>query len=244
MQFSSALLALFVASGALAAPSQRSGKDTTITVILQNQATELGTQTTLQSGFRDTKAPVGSSGPFSTIELKVGKDVVNRDAYRCAIYDKDNKPIVATRGENVDVTFSDAGKGEWTFKKPSFVSSIICDPTFKKIGPEGKEIRVILQDQATETGSQTVFAENDKTPKAPVGSSGPYQTIEIQVGAIVENQGYRCQALDKHNKPIVAVRGKNVDTTFSDADKGEWTFKHRSEVKAIICDPTFVAKPQ
>ncbi|KAF2119268.1 hypothetical protein BDV96DRAFT_596012 [Lophiotrema nucula] len=240
MQYSSALLALFAATGAFAAPTYK-GADNTIRVILQDQATETGSQTTLKSGVRDIKTP-STSGPFSTIELKVGADVPNRDEYRCAIWDEAGKPIVATRGANVDITFSDAGKGEWTFRKASKVASIICDPTFKKIDPKENQITVILQDQRTELGTQTTFtagARQELTPSSP----GPYETVEIKVGSVVD-PAQRCQVNDKHGKPIVAVRGKNTDTTFSDAKKGEWTFKHRQEVSSIICDPTFVAKPQ
>lgn len=146
-----------------------------------------------------------------------------------------------TRGANTDITFGDGDKGEWTFKQESKVSSIICDPTFKKVGVDATQIRVVLSNQATELGSQTVFAEGKRQEQRPVGSSGPFQTIEIRVGALVQKQDTRCQALDKAGKPIVATRGKNTDVTFSDAGKGEWTFKKESEVSKIICDPAFKA---
>lgn len=57
------------------------------------------------------------------------------------------------------------------------------------------------------------------------------------VGAFVKKQDYRCSVIGKDGKPVVAKRGKNVDTTFSDAGKGEWTFAQKSEVKSVVCDP-------
>ena len=72
------------------------------------------------------------------------------------------------------------------------------------------EVRVILQSQATETGSQTVFKNVDvRKQKAPVGSTGPFETIEISVGADAQ-QDLRCQALDLDGKPIIAKRNANV----------------------------------
>ena len=35
------------------------------------------------------------------------------------------------RGENEDTTFSDAGKGVWTFVQEAEVDAIICDPAFE-----------------------------------------------------------------------------------------------------------------
>lgn len=73
-----------------------------------------------------------------------------------------------------------------------------------------KEVRVILQNQAIELGSQTVFKNVDvRKHKRPVGSSGPFETIEIDVGADAQ-QDLRCQVLDPEGKPIIATRGENV----------------------------------
>ena len=67
-------------------------------------------------------------------------------------------------------------------------------------------------------------------------TKGPFETIEINVGAAAQ-QDLRCQALDLDGKPIVATRGANVDITFSDADKGAWTFRDGAvEVSRIICE--------
>ena len=240
MQYSSLFLAALASSGTLAVPYTKYSADTSLRVILSNQATETGSQTVLTSGKRQQAPPVGSTGPFQTVELSVGAGVQDQ-GYRCQILDHDGKPIVIKRGANTDITFSDADKGEWTFRHESSVSKIICDPTFKKIGAEASEIRVVLSNQATETGSQTVFPDvsGGRQHKPPVGTCGPFETVEIVVGALVEKQDIRCKLIDENAKPIVATRGKNTDITFSDANKGEWTFKATSEVSNIICDPAF-----
>ena len=99
----------------------------------------------------------------------------------------------------------------------------------------------MLSNQATETGSQTVFPDvsGGRQHKPPVGTTGPFETVEIVVGALVEKQDIRCQLINKHGKAIVATRGANTDITFSDANKGDWTFRHESSVSKIICDPAF-----
>ncbi|CAF9925915.1 MAG: hypothetical protein HETSPECPRED_006205 [Heterodermia speciosa] len=240
MQYSSLFLAALASSGTLAAPWPKPAADTSLRVILSNQATETGSQTVLNSGSRQQAPPVGSTGPFQTVELVVGAGVQNQD-YRCQILDDAGNPIVIQRGANTDITFADGDKGEWTFRHESSVSQIICDPTFKKIGSDASEIRVVLSNQATETGSQTVFPDvsGGRQHQPPVGTTGPFETVEIVVGALVEKQDIRCQLIDENGKPVVATRGANTDITFSDANKGEWTFKAESEVSKIICDPAF-----
>ena len=244
MQYSSLFLAALASSGTLAtplkAPRTNSVSDTSLRVILSNQATELGSQTVLTSGSRQHARPVGSSGPFHTVELSVGAGVKDQD-YRCQILDHAGKPIVIKRGANTDITFSDADKGEWTFRHQSHVSKIICDPTFKKIGAEASEIRVELSNQATETGSQTVFPDvsHGRQHKPPVGTTGPFETVQIVVGSLVEKQDIRCKLINEHGHAIFANRGGKRDKTFSDAKKGEWTFEDESEVTKIICDPAF-----
>jgi hypothetical protein len=86
----------------------------------------------------------------------------------------------------------------------------------------GKQVTVILQSQSSETGSQTTFRSvNSRKEKAPVGSTGPFETIEIDVGPLAD-QELRCQALDAYGNALIATRGANIDTSFSDADKGPW----------------------
>jgi len=244
MQYTSFLLATIAATSVIAAPViQERSYDNKLTVILTNEATETGSQTTFYEGQREEGGPSGSNGPFQKVELRLGKDVQRKDL-RCKIIDDQGHDIVVLRGENVDITFADGGKGAWTFRKESKVSEIICDPYFRKIDKSNFETRVILQNLSTELGSQTSLKEGPRVTAKPTGSTGPFQTVEISVGAWSEKQDLRCSVLDKAGKPITAKRGKNVDTTFSDADKGAWTFLYESEVSEIVCDESFVAKPQ
>lgn len=239
-------LSLLAATGALAAPHSRrsydNSYDNTVTVILSDGG-ETGAQVSgLQSTVRDMGTPA-LSGPFSTLEVSLGKDVQNQEL-RCQALDNYGYPIVGTRGANIDTTFSDADKGAWTFRQPSYVSEVVCDPSFVKIDPNSDELslRVILQSQSTETGSQTVLPAGSLVDLPPVGSSGPYETVELSVGSLVEKQDYRCQILDTAGKPLIVLRGENRDITFSDADKGAWTLETPSEVGDIVCNPTFVAQ--
>ncbi|KAF2010834.1 hypothetical protein BU24DRAFT_427034 [Aaosphaeria arxii CBS 175.79] len=130
MQFSTLFLAALSATGSLAAPLQSRGASNEVRVALSNQAIELGVQNTFVDGKRDVKTP-SSSGPFQTVELRLGPKVKNPNL-RCQIRDQQNKPITVVRGANVDITFADGGKGPWTLKKTAKVSSIICDPAFKQ----------------------------------------------------------------------------------------------------------------
>ena len=149
---------------------------------------------------------------------------------------------MAIRGENTDITFSDADKGPWTFKQAREVSQITCGPAFVAVSPGAFDVTVILQNQATELGTQTVFEDfTMREAQRTVGSSGPFQTVEISVGELLD-PALRCKILDLAGRPIVGLRGENRDITFSDAHKGAWTFeKPQSRVSKIICDPAFVA---
>lgn len=176
----------------------------------------------------------------------MGKNVQKQD-YRCQILDHMNAPIILKRGANIDITFGDGDKGAWTFRDtPSAVSKVVCDPTFAKIDPSTSKVSVRLTNQGAELGTTTDFPDPSdmKLKSDPVGSKGPYTNVEIIVGELVKKQDIRCQLNNRHGMPIVAKRNANVDTTFSDADKGEWTFKAESEVDKIICDPAFKAAPQ
>ncbi|KAJ4515855.1 hypothetical protein HRR83_004424 [Exophiala dermatitidis] len=240
MQYSTSILCLLAATGALAAPhSQRSTNDTSVRVVLSDGG-ETGAQVSFDDSTVHNTGVPALDGPFATVELKLGADVPNKDL-RCQILDDMGHPIVIQRGANTDITFSDADKGPWTFRNSSsLVSQVVCDPTFTQIDASASQLRVILEDQATETGSQTLLPAGQREESKPVGSMGPYETVELKVGELVEDQDYRCQVLDGHGQPIVVLRGENRDITFSDAGKGAWTFENRSEVSDIVCDPTFV----
>jgi len=236
-------IALLAATGALAAPHSRRTYDDTVTVILSDGG-ETGAQV---SGLSSTYTATGTpalSGPFTSIQISLGADVQNKDL-RCQALDNYGYPIGGVRGANVDDTFSDAGKGPWTFRQPVYVSEVVCDPTFVKIDPTDDKLnlRVVLESQSTETGSQTQLPANTVlVDLPPVGSSGPFETVELRVGSLVEKQDYRCQVLDMAGKPLIVLRGENRDITFSDAHKGAWTLETPSEVSDIVCNQSFVAQ--
>jgi hypothetical protein len=259
MRYSTLLVSALAATGAIAAPARNPKTKGSLTVILEDPSQELATQTQFTEGKRQTKPPVGSSGPFTTVQLSLDANVVQKDI-RCQVLDDKKQPIVLVRGQSVDVTFSDADKGPWTFKAGSSkVSSIICDPAFKKAEPttasntgnstvdaingsKDTDIRVTLTDG--DLATQTAFGDAglQREVQNPTGSSGPYNSVALSLGADVQNQDLRCQVLDKNGKPITVKRGESVDTTFSDAKKGPWSFLNpaSSEVDKIVCDPAFV----
>ena len=242
MQYSSLFLATLSATGALAAPRFTTRGDHAIKVTLESQATETGAQLFFHEHALPQQLVPASSGPFETFLLELGADV-DPQTLRCKALDANNVPVVGLRGENVDITFSDAGKGEWTFRKPSEVASVICDPTFVASSKSDNTVVVQLSGPG-ELATQTSFTGAMSETSAPVGSSGPYDTIQVTVGPLVEDQAIRCQLIDEAGVAIFGVRGANTDTTFSDAKKGPWTFRDgATDVSAITCDPAFVANP-
>ncbi|KAK5170626.1 uncharacterized protein LTR77_005215 [Saxophila tyrrhenica] len=237
-----AISSLLVAASSVIALPQGTNLDTSVTVILQNQAIELGSQTTFGNvNSAQTQPPVGSSGPYSTIEINLGADVANT-ALRCQALDVSGAPLIAIRGDNTDTTFSDADKGAWTFLQPSEVSAVVCDPAFVAVAPGSYDVVVTLSGPS-ELATQTTLSGVKRDIRTPTASGGPYNSINIAVGPLVSPE-LRCKVKNQANRAIVATRGENIDTTFSDADKGAWAFQKESAVSNIICDPRFVAKPQ
>lgn len=224
--------------------------DLEIIVSLSNADKALGSRTGFLQGQRQEQPPDNSKGPFKTVNIIVGKNVENKDI-RCKLIAPGGQPIKARRGENnIEQTFADADKGEWAFLEDSEVESIICDPAFKKGDGSGnggeaaeKIVRVVLSDQATETGVAFELA-SDKRDEEAIKPSTVFSAIEIRAPADVK-ETLRCQIEDKAGQVIVAVRGANTDKTFSDAGKGAWNFKipERTQVGKIICDPAFKADP-
>lgn len=103
------------------------------------------------------------------------------------------------------------------------------------------EVKVILDSSLSTSFGNRVSHRETKRP----ASHGPFSTVELSVGKNFPQQALRCQILDHHHQPVVIVRGENIDTTFSDAEKGLWTFRDgQSRVSRVVCDPTFVANPQ
>lgn len=245
MHYSTIAFSLLASTGALAAPLT-SMVDNSIQIVLSSRG-DAATNTKVNFFSEDmantaSLGDFGASFEYDTVALQLGKDVVNQDL-RCKAVDVAGNDIVVLRGANTDVSFSDAGKGAWTFLTPTAVGAVICDPTFLKITPEalaeGSTLRVVLSNQQTETGSQTALSSGMREEAAPIGSSGPFETVELRVGKFVQKKDYRCQILDNWGQAIDLTRGNSSSNTFSDAGKGDWTLNYVSEVSSIICDPNF-----
>jgi hypothetical protein len=250
MRYSTLAFAALSASSVTATPWGQYSytTDAEITVAMSNSAKGIGSRTQFMGDRRQEQPANGSRGPFKTINIIVGKNVEKKDI-RCKILDNAGKEIKAERGpSNVDQTFADGGKGEWSFLQESEVSSIICDPAFKKgdgagTAPAGgNEIRVVLSDQAAELGIAFTLREGSRD-ELLVGTSEEFSSIEVTAPANVKDT-LRCKILDKAGMEVTARRGDNpvnIDTTFSDAGKGAWLFDQpkRTQIGKIICDPTF-----
>ncbi|KAF2875112.1 hypothetical protein BDV95DRAFT_308729 [Massariosphaeria phaeospora] len=101
-------------------------------------------------------------------------------------------------------------------------------------------IRVTLA--TSEVAFQTAFeAAGLSREEVDTRSKGPFDRVELRVGADVQKQDLRCQILDAEGKPVTVQRGENVFTTFADGAGGPWTFLEpmQSEVLKIVCDPAF-----
>ncbi|KAF9697312.1 hypothetical protein EKO04_004542 [Ascochyta lentis] len=119
-----------------------------------------------------------------------------------------------------------------------FATSALARPARRQISDNS--ITVQLSGPG-ELATQTSFQEGLRQFKRPTGSRGPYDTVTLEVGKGVKQQGLRCQVRDERNEPIVVLRGPNRDITFSDGDGGSWSFEGSAQnVVAIICDPAFL----
>jgi hypothetical protein len=251
MQYSTAFLSALFATAALARPARRTTFDNSIVVQLSGPG-ELATQTSFSEGWRQSKTPTGSFGPFDTVALELGKDVHQQDL-RCQVRDSNDKPIVVLRNGNREITFADGDAGSWTFEDGAmYVSAIICDPTFVKgIAPPAEKstklpsINVRLSG-LNELATNTAFVQGGLVREVQSAKNPSINTFELTLDPKVQNQALRCQVLDKAGKPITGKRGANVDITFADGGNGPWTFinakgeKINVDTSAVICDPAFV----
>lgn len=127
----------------------------------------------------------------------------------------------------------------------------MCSPLLKKTSPEalaaGQEVFVNLRRSKDEHHPYSVgpFTGDKREQFSIKNNQGEYLTdefisVEISVGKFGA-QDIRCALLDHRGRPVEAKRGQNIDTTFSDADKGEWDFlvPEKSVVYDVICDPKF-----
>ncbi|KAK5683582.1 hypothetical protein LTS10_005115 [Elasticomyces elasticus] len=124
--FITSVALLMAASSAIAAPSRRQAvADTKIRVILRD---DVGGKQEVRFANINSNIGQGVSGVFTTLEVDVGTDVDS--TLRCAVQGADGANIFATRGVNLDDTFSDASNGEWTFDGPVAITDVICDLNF------------------------------------------------------------------------------------------------------------------
>lgn len=244
MQFTTTILAFALAAGSLAAPTFQSNDNSVVVTLIRNHGRFVRTRFhSVQNGVREEEVP-RRGGPFAKVNLHVGKGVQKQDL-RCQVLDEEGNPIVILRDPNVDITFSDADKGAWTFRHESKVSKVVCDPTFAKIDEKEKNTVVILRgNHGRESETTFVLGGAAREALPPSHIDGPFNEVEIKVGALVEKQDLRCKVKNNHGRVIIAKRGENVDKTFSDAKKGPWKFvkPEESKVHEIICDPAFVAE--
>lgn len=238
-KYTTLALSLLAATGAIARPYYSYELDTSISVSFSDGQL-VQDQLSFTEGYAETQTPLGVN-QFTQITLTLGKDVVNQNL-RCQAQDTTGKPIVVLRGANTDVSFGDGGKGAWTFRAPATIANVTCDDALIKIDPEDDRLnlRVVLSNDATETGSQTQLKAGIFQEALPVATSGPFESVELRVGDLVAKQDQRCQVLDGFGNPITVHRNGKTDNTFSDAKKGAWTFDAATEVSEIICDPNFV----
>lgn len=256
MQYSTIFLSALFATSALARPARRSTSDNSIIVQLSGPS-ELATQTSFNEGFRQVSRPNGSSGPFDTVSLRLGKDVKQQDL-RCQVRNEQNEPIVVLRNGNREITFADGNAGAWTFESGAQnVVAIICDPTFVKGGappaaPSGTVTPIVqppinvrisgLNEFARNVG----FVEGGLVRETQRAGGADVNTFELTLDPAVKNQALRCKVLDNAGNPITGRRGANVDITFADGGNGPWTFINKNgqpinvDTSAVICDPAFV----
>lgn len=127
MQYSTIIFSILAATGASAHGRRpQINPDDQGSVLIQNS--NLGRSFTL-SGVKPNAVAVREPEPIETVSLDVMGANVHPEL-RCQIVGVEG-PIVVLRGENVDVTFSDADKGPWTLQEPTVVKKIICDPAFE-----------------------------------------------------------------------------------------------------------------
>ncbi|KAF2275285.1 uncharacterized protein EI97DRAFT_434501 [Westerdykella ornata] len=260
MQYSTVILAALAASGSLGAPLDsrqvEAGSQTNgIRITLEDQSVELGRQFTINGdGNAEVRVAVGEPEKFAAINVSLGDNISNKEL-RCQARGLDDQPIVGKRGPddkpNIDVNFSDAGKGPWTFLTgKQVVKEVVCSPEFKKITPEklaeGQQVLVHFRKEKGDNQPFTIPVNPAAEKSTPSNTNEQYKTVEIEVGKFTDPQSIRCQVFSDRRltRLVRGQRGENIDTSFADGDKGEWDFLvHRngqwvsgqSKVRGVFC---------
>jgi hypothetical protein len=235
MQYSIVFLTAMAATGSLAAP-QAAAVTNPIVVRLSSPNLESNTANSFEEGVRDVQLSINEFVASDTVEL----DLEVQNGLRCQILDAQDEPILVVRGPNVDFTFADANGGPWAIVGNAvLVKTIICDPAFVA-APLDFGIKVTLSDG--DLATQTEFQKAGNFEElSPVGSSGPFNSVNLTLGADVPQQDLRCQLIDNRGDAIELFRDPNTAITFGDGGLGAWTFVDpvSSLVDRIICDPAF-----
>jgi hypothetical protein len=128
MQFtSSVLVSLLAITGSLAAPTKRTTGSDKLEVRLEAETFFLHVPIANNRFDHRFLGERFTSVNFKSIEVLNG----GLATPRCKVIDQAQKEIIAKRGDNIDTSFSDAGKGKWTFKDGATgVGEIQCDPAF------------------------------------------------------------------------------------------------------------------
>lgn len=256
MRYLTVFLSALCATSVFARPARRSTSDNSIVVQLSGPS-ELATQTSFDEGLRQVKRPVGSSGPYDTVSLEVGKDV-KQQGLRCQVRNERNEPVVVLRNGNRDMTFADGNAGVWTFENGAQnIVAIICDPVFVKGGaapatPNSAPTRTaqppmnVRISGLNEFAANIDFIEGGLVPETQRAGGRDVNMFELTLDPAVKNQALRCKVLDRAGHPIAGKRGANVDITFADGGNGPWTFINKKgepinvDTSVVICDPAFV----
>lgn len=271
MQYTTVILAALAATGALGAPLhsrqvEAGSQDNGVRITLEDQSVELGRQFTIDGdGNTEVRLSVGDQEKYAAITVNLGGNINNKEL-RCQALGSDGQPIVGKRGSeddpakkpNIDVNFSDGGKGPWTFLKgKQVVKEVVCNPKFKKITSEelakGQQVSVLFRKQKGDNQPFTIPVDPTAEQPTQSNTNEQYKTVEIKVGKFTNPQSIRCQVFsDRRLTSLVqGQRGKNIDTSFADGDKGEWDFlvhkngqmvAGQSNVRGVFCSPKIQQK--
>ena len=191
--------------------------------------------------------------PYQRVSLKVGKNVKNQ-ALRCRILNFDNIPILVqpkkmekmSPAQNapifnlfdpMDDSFG-SGNWEWSYSSQR-VMKVVCNPMIKEMGPEGKQVQVILtkKDGSNITSILDTLPEKDESLsmvdqiatlkdhfQLSPPDQGPFSSVGLKLGSLRIDINIRCQLVDTDGRVVMMQRGNASFLTFSDYGRGAWIF--------------------
>jgi hypothetical protein len=243
--FKSTFVAALAASGAMAAGPSRIQRRDNHDIVVQLTSVD-GSPVNIIGFNKDLEvSKYVETGYFTHVELILSDRV--KDDFRCSISDVNGNRIITTRGDSVDFTFGDGGKGPWALKNGPFsYPTITCSPAFEKFNDDINQISVRLVGD-NDLKQRLDFSVDEVTGRAAtrtVGGGAEFRTVQLVLGPNVDNQALRCQAIGPDGAVVLVDRGANVNKlTFGDAGKGAWTFDVARDgiaaIETVTCDPTF-----